>query len=171
MLEGGDAESKLDEKALWHLEQLDNVMVPEHHEVDVEGNDQHGRMLLSVSSVELYNAGYIQSTRVKRGRQRVSWSSDLVAEAQRWSRRMARLQVVSYRDPLTQNVNAGWRKLAEIDGQDTTVAYQGMFSQFMKSNRSSSIILDNAYNRIGVGIAKNATKYYVCYLFKAVIVT
>ena len=81
MLDGGDAEFGLDEDALWHLEQLDNVMVPEHHEIDVEGNDQHGRMLLSVSLLELYNAGYIQSTRVQRGRQRVSWATDLVAEA------------------------------------------------------------------------------------------
>jgi Cysteine-rich secretory protein family len=172
MLEGGgDEEDELDEEALWHLEQIDNVMVPQDHEIDVEGNDQHGRMLLSVSSLELQNAGYIQSTRVRRGKQRVAWASDLLAEAQRWSRRMARLQAVSYRNPLNQNVNPGWRKLAEIDGQDTSVAYQGMFSQFMKSNRSSSIVLDNAYNRLGVGIAKNATKYYVCYLFKAVIVT
>jgi uncharacterized protein YkwD len=81
---------------------------------------------------------------------------------------MARSRSVSYRDPITTNINAGWIKLGEIDGTSSSVSYNGIFTQFMNATRSRNVILDNAYNRVGVGIAKNATKYYVCFLFKAV---
>jgi hypothetical protein len=149
---------------------LDTFVVPEYSENDLdETNEQRDRMLVRGYSMrELQNAAMIQGARVKRNLQKIAISSDTQREARRWAVHMARTRTVSSRNPVSQNITGGWSKLAELDGSGDSVAIDGVFAQFMSANRSRAIILDPVYNRVGVGIAKNRTKFFVCYIFKAI---
>jgi hypothetical protein len=154
---------------------LDYFIVPEYGENDDAGengedetNEQRSRMLLTVTKQELRNAAFIQRARTRKGLGNITFATDVQKEAKRWANLMARTRTVKSRNPLDKNINPDWRKLAEIDGSDDSIGYNGMFSQLLRANRSRAFMFDPVINRIGLGIAKNRTDYYVCYIFKAV---
>jgi hypothetical protein len=122
----------------------------------------------AMSHLESINARYIKSFRKKEGCvTKLYYSSDLVKEAQRWSRRMARQGHVANRNPLDLNIDMPWIKIAEIPGKYGNVTYAGAMSYVTKSSRE--VLLDSSFNTVGVGIKKASSgAYYMTILLKQV---
>jgi hypothetical protein len=135
--------------------------------VDFAGRALRG-LTAAMSTQEDRNARYIQTFRKREGcATKLSYSTDLVKEAQRWSRRMARLGHVANRDPLSVNVDAGWVTIAEIPGKYNNVTYSGAMAHLEKANRA--YLLDSCFNRVGVGIKKASSgAYFMTILLKQV---
>jgi uncharacterized protein YkwD len=139
-------------------------------EDEVQAEDLDSRALqgqgLVMSNLERNNAGYIQTFRKQRGLQALTFSPDLVVEAQRWSKVMARQGHVANRDPGFVNIALPWKRIGEVPGKYNSVALSGAASHL----KSHPVIMDGRYNRIGVGIVKSAKDgaYYVTVLLKEV---
>jgi hypothetical protein len=170
--ESGDDELEYDSED----DEVDDAVEDEELEEDEseaeEPVDFAGRALRgltpAMSTQEDRNARYIQTFRKREGcPTKLSYSNDLVKEAQRWSRRMARLGHVANRDPLSVNVDAGWITIAEIPGKYNNVTYSGAMAHLEKANRA--YLLDSCFNRVGVGIKKASSgAYFMTILLKQV---
>jgi uncharacterized protein YkwD len=137
-----------------------------HQRQDVADADSRALQGLVMSDLERQNAGYIQRLRKQRGLQALTFSPDLVKEAQRWSRVMAGQGRVSNRNPTDLNIALPWSSIGELPGKYQSVASSGAVS----SLKNHPYLLDPRYNRIGVGIVKSAKDgaYYMTILLKAV---
>jgi uncharacterized protein YkwD len=119
-----------------------------------------------MSELERLNVGYIQTVRRQRGLQTLTFSPDLVKEAQRWSTVMASQGKVSNRDPADANIALPWKRIGELPGKYNSVEFSGAVSHL----KNHPILMDARYNRVGVGIVKSAKDgaYYMTILLKQV---
>src|SRR6266540_1804504 len=91
----------------------------------------------------------INAERTSRGIRAVSVSSDLVAVARNWSAQMASNGSISH-DPNIGNKVSGWTQLGDNVGRGSTVDV--IHTAFMNSDTHRGIILDPAFNQVGVGV-------------------
>lgn len=139
---------------------------------DSDKSDKDGHRFLedySLSTDENYNAGWVQYERESRGLQSVYWSADLILEAQRWSRYLASIGSLKHRNPLDQNLESGWRRIAENVAYSSDISYGGAHTNLMNSPGHRANILNRDINRIGVGVTKAGSGYYfMVHIFKQV---
>ena len=139
-----------------------------------EEEDEQIRMLVEsmvMSNDEKANAVYVQSVRKARGLPPLYFSPDLVKEAQRWSKYMSTQGHSSSRPRTDLNVAKPWKRVSEITGRYNSVATtsKGAIASLINDPKSSDKLLDDCYNRIGVGIVKASDgSYYVTILTKQV---
>jgi uncharacterized protein YkwD len=133
---------------------------------DVADADSRALQGLVMSELERQNAGYILRLRKQRGLQALTFSPDLVKEAQRWSKVMAGQGRVSNRSPTDLNIALPWKRIGELPGKYQSVASSGAVS----SLKNHPYLVDPRYNRFGVGIVKSAKDgaYYMTILLKEV---
>lgn len=127
--------------------------------------DDH-RFLETLSPDEYNNIRWIQEVRLAKNLQKLLYSTELILEAQRWSKYLASVRRLEQRNPITTNLDSNWRKLAENVVQNPSVARSGAYTALMNSLTASNRILDPVMNRIGLGITKAATgQYYMVQIF------
>lgn len=130
---------------------------------DSDDPDGH-RLLQTMSSDEQVLLGYIQQIRKYYSLASFQTSSDTIKEGKRWAKYMASTSTVKGRDPLSVNIDAGWRALAENDASAADLKKWVQTSSSLRTN-----ILNASYNRIGLGVVKAASGlYYICVIFKKV---
>ena len=153
--------------------------VPEEMEIGFPADDEmsnathssdgQNRKLASYNTLEYNMASYTQYERVSRGLQPLYWSADLLDEAQRWAAYLAQSRQLYHRNPLSQNINSGYRSLAENLAMHWSVQYSGAHTSLMQSAGHRANILNPNMNRIGVGVRQASNGYYyVCEIFKQV---
>jgi Cysteine-rich secretory protein family len=156
----------------------DGELVDEEEDVDLlvsnEEEDEETHMLsetMVMSYDEKANAAYVQSVRKSRGLQPLYYSPDLVKEAKRWSKYMSTQGHSSSRPTVDLNVSKPWKRVSEITGRYNSVATtsKGAIASLINDAKSKDKLLDDCYNRIGVGIVEASDgSYYVTILTKAV---
>jgi len=114
------------------------------------------------SSEESDFVSRINSERTSRGIRAVSVYSDLVEVARGWSQQMASAGQI-WHDPNMPNKVSGWTELGDTVGRGSDVAT--VHDAFMRSDEHRSIILDPAYNQVGVGVADAGSMIYVTEIF------
>jgi uncharacterized protein YkwD len=144
-----------------------NVTFPESDKSD--NDDQRFLQSYTLSEDETRNGEYVQYERVSRGLQAVYWSGDLILEAQRWSQYLASTGSFVHRNPLGENIDSGWRSLAENLASNPSISYDGAHTSLMNSEGHRANILNSNLNRIGVGVTRvESGNYILVHIFKQV---
>jgi Cysteine-rich secretory protein family len=128
--------------------------------------DDHRRRLMTVNAWENNNARFCQYERKRRSLQHVSWSYDLIQQAQMQAAYMARVRHIEHRPNLAAGVAKGWKIICENVSQNVNMGYNGAHMSLMRDKGHKDNILNNRVNRIGVGVARFGPYYYMCQLFK-----
>jgi Cysteine-rich secretory protein family len=128
--------------------------------------DDHRRRLVTVNAWENNNARFCQYERQRRGLQQVSWSYDLIQQAQMQASYMSRVQHIEHRSNLATGIAAGWRIICENVSQNANVGYSGAHTSLMNDQGHRDNILNQRVSRIGVGIDRSGPYYYLCEIFK-----
>jgi Cysteine-rich secretory protein family len=128
--------------------------------------DDHRRHLMTVNAWENNNARFCQYERQRRSLQQVSWSYDLIQQAQMQAAYMARVRHIEHRPNLAAGVAKGWKIICENVSQNVNMGYNGAHMSLMNDQGHKDNILNKRVNRIGVGVARYGPYYYMCQLFK-----
>lgn len=128
--------------------------------------EDHRRNLVTVNAWENNNARFCVYERQRRGINRLSWSVDLIQQAQMQAQYMARVQHIEHRYNLAEGVDAGWRILAENVCQNTNMDYNGAHTSLMNDPAHAANILNGRVSYIGVGVAQNGPYKYMCQVMK-----
>lgn len=128
--------------------------------------EDHRRNLLTVNAWENNNARFCVYERQRRGINGLSWSADLIQQAQMQAAYMARVQHIEHRYNLAEGIAPGWRILAENVCQNTDMGYSGAHTSLMNDVAHRDNILNLRVSYIGVGVAQNGPYKYMCQVMK-----
>jgi uncharacterized protein YkwD len=120
----------------------------------------------TLSTDELMNIQWMNRARRSEGLRTMRYGSDLVVEAKRWARYLASTRTLATRDNIFRNIFCGTsNEMGEYVLSTKSVNQTGAFASLMRSD-GRDYILYGRYDRVGVGIAKAGSWYYMVMLFK-----
>jgi uncharacterized protein YkwD len=120
----------------------------------------------TLSTDERMNIQWMNQARRSKGLRTMRYGADLVVEAKRWARYLASTRTLATRDNIFRNIFCGTsNEMGEYVLSTTSVNQTGAFSSLMRSD-GRDYILYGRYDRVGVGIAKAGSWYYMVMLFK-----
>jgi Cysteine-rich secretory protein family len=128
--------------------------------------EDHRRNLVSVNAWENNNARFCVYERQRRGINGLSWSVDLIQQAQEQASYMAAVQHIEHRTNLAEGVDPGWRIIAENVCQNTNMGYDGAFTGLMSDAGHRENILNVRVSYIGIGVVQNGPYKYMCQVMK-----
>jgi uncharacterized protein YkwD len=120
----------------------------------------------ALSNDEHMNVRWMNQARAAKGLRNMRYDADLVVEAQRWAKYLASKRTVALRDNIFRNVFCGTsNEMGEYVMSTSSVSKTGAFASLMQGD-GSEYILYPPYDRVGLGIAKAGSTYYMVMLFK-----
>jgi hypothetical protein len=119
--------------------------------------EDHRRNLIRVSGPENNNARFCQYERRRRGIRQVSWSGDLIRQAQQQAAYMARIGRIAHRPNLAAGVWPGWGIITENVCQNVNIGYNGAHRSLMNDVGHRKNILNNRVTKLGIGISRRGT--------------
>lgn len=117
----------------------------------------------ALTSSEAKFVSLINQERKERGLSTLVVKGDLVAVARNHSARMAADGEIYHNSKLSKEVSGNWEKLGENVGKGPSVS--SLHEAFMNSPTHKAIIIDKAYNQVGVGIVVKGETIYVTEVF------
>lgn len=107
--------------------------------------------------------GWINDERTRKGLPGLEFAQDLQDEALRWARSMAGRNDFRHRSDVGENIQ-NWQSVGENIAYDDDVrrAHEGL----MDSTGHRANILNKKYDKIGIGIVKKGSIYWICQIFK-----